>query len=263
MAAAARLAAPSLSDEQLDELLELVGDADTVELKLTVSESQQYSTVRALGLDPLAAQIRQVYFFDTPDLALNKSGLVVRARRVQRKSGGDSIVKVRPVIPREVPGRLRRSPAFNVEVDAMPGGFVCSGTLKGRVDNGAVKQVVDGERPLGSLLSEDQRELVAQRGPAGLALEDLSVLGPILVLKLKFEPEGFDRPLVAELWSYPDNTRVLELSTRCATDEPFQVAAEARAFLSRRGVDLAGDQEAKTLKALKFFSARVAAAAGS
>jgi hypothetical protein len=46
----------------------------------------------ALGVDPLDAQIRQVYFFDTPELTLNKSGLVVRARRVQRK-GDDSVVK--------------------------------------------------------------------------------------------------------------------------------------------------------------------------
>ena len=35
----------------------------------------------ALGLDPIAAQIRQVYFFETPDLALDRAGVVVRARR--------------------------------------------------------------------------------------------------------------------------------------------------------------------------------------
>ena len=65
--------------------MSLIKGADSVELKLTVPESNQRSAVASLGLDPLDAQIRQVFFFDTPDLALNRSGVVVRARRVQAK----------------------------------------------------------------------------------------------------------------------------------------------------------------------------------
>ena len=48
--------------------------------------------VAALGMDPLEAQIRQVYFFDTPDLRLYEQGVVARARRAQKK-GDDSVVK--------------------------------------------------------------------------------------------------------------------------------------------------------------------------
>src|SRR5262249_42195361 len=61
----------ALSDEQLTELIGLIKGADSVELKLTVPESVHRSTISALGLDPLQAQIRQVFFFDTPDLTLN------------------------------------------------------------------------------------------------------------------------------------------------------------------------------------------------
>jgi inorganic triphosphatase YgiF len=52
-------------------------DADSVELKMTVPEPAQLSTARALGLDPLQAQMRQVFFFDTPDLKLDKQGLLL------------------------------------------------------------------------------------------------------------------------------------------------------------------------------------------
>jgi hypothetical protein len=253
------VATPQLGDEQLGELLDLIGDSDSVELKLTVPESQHFSTARALGVDPLGAQIRQVFFFDTPKLELNKLGLVVRARRVQRKSGGDFIVKLRPVVPKELPARLRHARTFGVEVDAMPGGFVCSGTLTRRAGNDEVRRVVDGALPLSSISSKVQRGLLADHAPNGPRLEDLQVLGPILVLKLKFVPEGLARELVVELWNYPDGSRVLELSTKCAPGEAFQVAAETRAFLSRAGVDLSGEQETKTLKALKFFAARLAA----
>ena len=79
------------------------------------------------------------------------------------------------------------------------------------------------------------------------------------MLKLKFSPEGYDRRLVAELWNYPDASRVLELSTKCAPSEAFEVAAETRAFLSTRGVDLSGEQEPKTRKALEFFSKELTA----
>jgi len=147
----------TFSDEQLAELLALIKDADSVELKLTVPEPQQRSTFAALGLDPLAAQIRQVFFFDTPELALNGAGVVVRARRMQGK-GGDSVVKLRPVVPTELPDALRRAEGFRVEVDALPGGFVCSGTLKGAVRPEDVLLAVAGERPLRKIFTKEQRE---------------------------------------------------------------------------------------------------------
>jgi hypothetical protein len=251
---------PRLSDDDLAELLELLRGADSVELKLTVPEQAQRSAIDALGMDPLDAQIRQVFFFDTPDLALNGAGVVVRARRVQGK-GEDSIVKLRPVVPAELPRALRRSPEFNVEVDAMPGGFVCSGTLKHAVVAGCVKEAVAGARSLRKLFSKEQRAFFAAHAPEGVELDDLAVLGPIFVLKLRFAPKQLARKLVAEMWLYPDDSRILELSTKCTPQEAFTVAAETRVFLSGRGVDLAGEQQTKTRRALEFFSARLADAA--
>src|SRR5215469_10736488 len=152
---AAKAAPIGLSDEEFVRLVETLQGADSVELKLTVPEPNQRSTVSALELDPLEAQIRQVFFFDTPDLALDSAGVVARARRIQGK-GGDSIVKLRPVVPSELPADLRRSGSFRVEVDALPGGFVCSGTLKGRVKQGEVKQVAAGAMPARKLFSKEQ-----------------------------------------------------------------------------------------------------------
>lgn len=246
-------ATPALSDEDVLQFMELLKGADSVELKLTVPEPHQRSTVTALGLDPLEAQIRQVFFFDTPKLELDAKGVVVRARRIQGK-GGDSIVKLRPVTPSELPAELRRSGAFRVEVDALPGGFVCSGTLKGSPDPHEVLQVASGKLPVRKLFSKEQRQLFAAHAPEGIALDDLQVLGPIFVLKLRLEPPELGRRLVAEMWIYPDGSRILELSTRCNTNEAFQVAAEARAFLVQRGVDLSGEQETKTRKALQHFT---------
>lgn len=244
---------PRLTDEQQAEFLELAKDSDSVELKLTVAEAQHASTVAALGMDALDAQIRQVFFFDTPDLTLDKAGVVVRARRIQGK-GDDSAVKLRPVVPTELSAELRDSPSFRVEVDALPGGFVCSGALKRPLRPTAVRSTLAGERPLRKLFSKEQRAFYAAHAPEGIGLDDLAVLGPIFVLKLRLDPEELGRRLVAEMWLYPDGSRVLELSTRCATNEAFQVAAESRAFLTKTGVDLSGEQQTKTRKALRYFA---------
>ena len=251
-----------LSDADLERLLALLEGADSAELKLTVPDSEQRSAVAALGMDPLDAQIRQVYFFDTPDLALNRHGLVVRARRVQQRSD-DSVVKLRPVVPDNLPAGLRKSKDLVVEVDAMPGGYVCSASLKGAPGNGEVKAAAAGDRPIRKLFSKQQRAFFATHAPDGIGLDDLSVLGPINLLKLKFSPSGYRRRLVAELWLYPDGSRILELSTKCAPAEAFEVAAETRAFLAKQGVDLSGEQQTKTSTALGFFSRNLKATAGA
>jgi hypothetical protein len=250
-----------LSTEQIAEVLGLLKGSDSVELKLSVPDANRRSAAANLGIDPLDAQLRQVVFFDTPDLTLNNHGVVVRARRVQRKVG-DSIVKIRPLIPDEVPSAVRKSPAFGVEVDAMPGGFVCSGTMKAEVDDAAVKEAMAGRKPLRKLLGKEQRALFAAYAPDGVTLDDLSVLGPINVLKLKFSPDGYDRRMVAELWLYPDGSRILELSTKCEPPEAFNVAAETRVFLSDHGIDLLAEQQTKTKTALEFFAAELQSTGG-
>jgi hypothetical protein len=245
-----------LSGEELERLLKLMKGSDSVELKLTVPTSEHRAAIQKLQLDALDAQIRQVYFFDTPDLALNKAGLVTRARRIQGK-GGDSVVKLRPVVPDDLPEHLRQSPSVGVEVDAMPGGFVCSASVKGKNGIDDAREVHLGDRPLRKLFTKEQRAFYNAHAPEGVALDDLALLGPIFVLKLKYAPEGFGRPVVAEMWLYPDGSRIFELSTKCLPSEGFQVAAETRAYLSGHGINLGGEQQTKTKTALEFFASEL------
>jgi hypothetical protein len=249
--------AAGLSNEDLRQILALSQGADSVELKLTVPEQHHRSTIVALGMDPLDAQIRLVSFFDTADLVLNRNGVVVRARRVQGR-GDDSVVKLRPVVPEDIPDHLRSAPGMVVELDAMPGGFVCSASMKGRLGRSDVKRCVAGERPIRKLFSKPQRAFFTAHAPSGLALDDLELLGPIFVLKLNWTPPALGRKLVAEAWLYPDGARILELSTKCAPSEMFQVAAETRAFLAGQGVDITGEQQTKTATALAYFAERLA-----
>jgi hypothetical protein len=108
---------------------------------------------------------------------------------------------------------------------------------------------------IADLFSNEQREFYDEHAPAGLAIETLAVLGPIPILKLKMKPQGFGHKLVVELWMYPDDSQIVEPSTKSAPEEAFQVGAEMRTFLLGLGVDLTADQQTKTKTALEFFSA--------
>ncbi|MGH8952164.1 MAG: adenylate cyclase [Acidimicrobiia bacterium] len=243
----------TLTKGQLTELIGLISFADDVELKLTVPDSDIRSTSESLGFDPLESEIRQVVFFDTPDLELFRAGVVVRARRIQG-GGGDTVVKLRPVRREQLAaGSLAMSPV-GVEIDAMPGGFVCSASMKGTSTAKDVQRVIAGSAKLKSILSRDQRDFYKRHAPPDSKLNSLATLGPINILKLKFRPVDLARKMVAELWMYPNGSRLLELSTKCAPSDAIEVAAETRKYLLRRGVDLTGGQAPKTKRALEHFA---------
>jgi hypothetical protein len=240
------------SDEDVLRMLELSHGVDSVELKLTVPDGHHRSAIFQLGMDPLKAQIRTVSFFDTPELTLNKAGVIVRARRVQGRED-DSVVKLRPVEPDELPQRLRDNPGMGVELDAMPGGFVVSASMKARLGTNDVRRCVAGDRPIRKLFTKPQRAFYAEHAPEGIELDDLTLLGPIFVLKLSWTPAELRQKMVAEAWFYPNGSRILELSTKCPPSDMFQVAAETRGYLAERGIDLSGQQQAKTKTALDYF----------
>lgn len=250
--------AKPLTQEQILEMFKLVKGATSVELKLSVPLAGQRATIKNIGLDPVEAQPREAFFFDTPDLALNRAGVVVRARRIQG-GGADTVVKLRPVDPSTVDPDLRRSAAFKIEVDAMPGGFVCSASFKGVCTGQEVLDVAAGTMPLRKLFSKEQRAFYDAHAPAGITMDKLVILGPTFLLKAKHQPKPkeFDRPITIEMWLYPDGSRILEVSTKCLPKEAFQVIADFKDYLGGRGIVLGADQSAKTKSSLEFFSARL------
>jgi hypothetical protein len=248
-----------LSDQQLVELMRLLKGADTTELKVSVPSDEHVATIRGLPIDPVEAQPRQVFFFDTPDLALNRAGVVVRARRIQG-GRGDTVIKLRPIVPDDLPPDLRKSGSLGVEVDVIPGGFVCSASMKGRATGDEIRQAVAGKLPLRKLFTKEQRTFYAERAPEGIAFDALVPLGPTFILKSVFDAAELSRRFVAELWFYPDGSRILELSTKCLPNEAFQAAAEARAWFAERGVAIGGGvQQTKTRAALDYHSQALAA----
>ena len=139
----------------------------------------------------------------------------------------------------------------------MPGGFVCSASFKGVCTGKEVLDVTSGTMPLRKLFSKEQRAFFTAHAPAGITMDKLVILGPTFLLKAKHQPKDFDRPIVVEMWLYPDGARVLEVSTKCLPKEAFEFGGQFKNYLAAKGIVLGTDQSAKTKNSLEYFSARL------
>ena len=166
--------APRLAEADIPQVLSILRQTDSVELKVTVAVDAHRATIRGMPIDPVEAQPRQVFFFDTPDLALDRAGVVLRARRIQG-GRGDTVIKLRPIVPEQLSPELRQLRSFNVELDVLPGGFVCSASFKGRTTGKRVRDAAHGTLPLRMLFSKRQRAIYGEHAPEGIGLDDLRV----------------------------------------------------------------------------------------
>ncbi len=240
---------PVVFDDGVRRMLATVPESAAVELKVTVPDSDRRPVMAALGVDPLDAEIRQVAFVDTPDLAVLGAGVVVRVRRTQH-GAGDLVVKVRSIGPDAFPDELGGQHGLGVEVDVSQTRLGCAATLRTELSDRRAKELLSSRLTIADVASAAQQALLSERVADQLARDDLAVHGPIHVLKRKFLPSGLEHRLVAELWFLPDGSRTFELSTTCTPSGALQVAGEIKQFLARHGVDLDARKDSRARSAL-------------
>jgi hypothetical protein len=227
--------------------------ANAVEIKVTVRTDQEMYAVRTFNLDDGKAQERQVYYFDTPELTLFDQGLILRARLI-KNDDDDSTIKIRPVEPARIADRWRSVEGFKLEGDIVGSKVVRSASLTTIQKPGEVREVLEGKRQLAKLFSADQERFLTDFGPTRPDFATLKVLGPVQVLRWKFERDDLPYELTAEEWRLPDVTDLLELSIKVAPEKEEQAMETFHSFLHGLKLDLAGEQQAKTRVVLQFFA---------
>jgi hypothetical protein len=242
--------------DEIVAMLREMSEVGSVELKMTVPPEQRVALSK-LELDLLEGRIREVYFFDTPDLRLFERGVVLRARRTQ-DAPDDTVVKLRPARVNELGAKFRSSPNLKVEMDISKGSYVVSASLKGQRPVGAVQRTIGGADPLAKLFSKEQRAFFEKYAPSNIGWDDVVTLGPAYVVVLKHTAPKFRRKLTVEQWHYPGEIPLVEVSTKCAPRDAIPVAAETVDFLAGIGLTPSGEQAPKTRKALEFFAAHLA-----
>lgn len=227
-------------------------DLDSAELKFVVPEGAEDPAIEALGLDLRGAAVQQVHYVDTPDLALLARGIVLRVRRRQGRDH-DTAVKLRSTVSAELPRAWRSGSGHTVELDVMPGMSVCTATLKRTRSRKTLEAAIAGERPLRELFSKRQRALVRQSGAGEIQWQSLRAFGPVDVLVTTAVRRRGLR-LVAQRWSYPDGSSLLELSTRVQPHDLRRQSIRFWALLTELGFDVAGVQETKATRSLGLLA---------
>ena len=210
--------------------LALVPPTAPVEVRWAVPGPVQAGAIAALG-DVREADARRVFVLDTPAAALARCGVAVRLRR--GATGGDeTAVAIRPLRLDALGPEIAAEPGFAIAVDPSGGGWVCSGSLAARTPPGRVVDVLHGHRPASHVLTAAQRAFLAAHAPAGTALDDLAVSGPVLALVLAFAPDGHDGEVRAEVSLHADGRRTMDVSVRCTPATAAEVAARTAALLA-------------------------------
>ena len=120
--------------------------------------------------------------------------------------GDDSVVKLRPVVPHELPAELRlKEDDFVVEVDAMPGGFVCNGSYRGSPVARSSRRPQRESTPLSKLFNEAQHKFTADPRPRASRSTTTRGARPRHSTEAEVRRD-YGRRLVAEVWVYPDGS---------------------------------------------------------
>lgn len=237
---------------ELDRMFALTQRVGRVELKFTVAEESHKAAHTLLGTELEPA--RRVYFLDTPDLALRDTGVLARVRGAAGHRPGDSVIKLRPTDPDAVAPSLRRARGFTIEVDLTPHNFVCSAALKTNLGRQDVDLAIKGKTALRTLFTDRQLRLLAKQAPDAPDIDKLQPMGPVEVRRCRSNPSALNHLLDLQQWSYPDGTRLLEISTRCTAPNLHRVANRTTALLRKHGIDLAGPCPTKADTTLDFFA---------
>jgi hypothetical protein len=244
-------------DTDAEDLGHLDPAIQKVEFKLTVLAAEEDTVQALLQSDGGQPQRRKVYFYDTKDLALYGEDLVLRAR-VTQGDNDDSTVKLRPVKLADGQASWRQIDGIRIELDVVGNKQVRSAKLDGEPDRGEIEEVAAKQRPVGSLFSGKQEQLIADYAPDGTSLHELEVLGPVDARKWDLDhPTGFPHTLSVEEWSLPDATRFIELSFKVSAAEANDAHTAFHALLTGLELDVAGDQTPKTPRVLKYFADRL------
>ena len=183
------------------------------------------------------------------------AGLLLRHARPRAERGGrrgarppdpgrpgdtvDQAAPGRPERPAARASRARRR--FNVEVDVLPGGFVCSARSRADDRPRDARRPSTGATPLRKLFSKEQRAFFAAHAPDGIdARRARPRSGRRSCSRRSSTPRRSSTASAS--WRECGSTRTARGSSSCRRSacraEAFQVAAEARAYLASKGVDL-------------------------
>lgn len=219
--------------------------ADAITLKATIADPGIDAVLTRYGLTVDSNAPRHIYFFDTPDLALFKAGIMARARRISGEDH-DSTVKFHSVVAADVPVIWRECDGFQLERDLSETGPITTASLTVPVSKGVIKQVATGEKDIPKLFSKEQEAFITAVGGQAIAYEGLCVLGPVAGHCWTLTDPACPWRIRAELWQREDGTRLMEVAIKVPLLQAEVAGAGFMVFMQAVGAQRHMKQQTKT-----------------
>ena len=226
------------------------GPVRRVELKMALDDSQDFTRLAGrLGLNAAKVNSLRVYFIDDRGHTLRRHGMTIRLREYERSV--ELGLKLRNTSPIELPAGLHGLSGLSHELDALPGRNQWSLALKNSQAKPRSCATSDGSW-LDWCSPEQRQFLAAVTRRQGHTRYDTSY-GPIQVHRLDGSAAGLSR-LVLERWRLPDGRQLLELSTKCRSQDAKATARVMRDLVRRRRIAPSARQRTKTEEFLQAWA---------
>jgi hypothetical protein len=226
--------------------------ASPITINGTIVEPQIDEVLNRYGLTLDSDASHHIYFFDTPDLALLKAGVIARARRISGDDH-DSTITFHPVVADEVPAMWRECDGYHLETDLSEAGGITSASLTVPVSKGLIKQVVAGTKGIAKLFSKEQEAFLNAVAGQTIDYESLCVLGPVEAHRWTLTDAAYPWRITADLWQREDGTRLLEVAIKVPLIQAEVASAGFMVFLRAVGALRHMKQQTKTLWILRHY----------
>ena len=195
--------------------------------------------VRALALRPESATPREAWYFDTPDLALFRGGLVFRLRLTGR--GAELTLKAADQDCKRVPPALLPAREGKCEYDLHGSDFKGAVSLSHRLDETTSRALLDDRLALDKALSAAQVRFLREGASAWPLPPGLQRMGPVRIQAYRSKTDK----LVVEAWQLPAGTRYVEISEKARVDDALRRRTEIEKVLASAGVKVCADQSSQ------------------
>ena len=236
-------------------LSKTAGDTEQVEVKFEAQGNTSDEVLTKLTSGKQPKEKRDVYFYDTPELALAQRHIFLRARKTTLGDDpDDSTVKLRGELAGKVSGDWlnlegsKRESDMVVDKPRVPSISITVAQHGGEIDD-----VKNGKRSVTKLFSKDQERFVEEFAGEIVQWEKLKPMGPVKAETWKLKrPTGLDTNLTIERWNV-DGTLFLEISSRVDAKDADRVATNLKEFMISKGFEESNDQQTKTDFVLSHF----------
>jgi adenylate cyclase class IV len=233
-------------------------DKEPVEVKFEAQGNTSDQILMQLTSGKEAKEKRDIYFYDTPQLALAQHHIILRSRKTTLGDDpDDSTVKLRGDIANNVSddwlhlegAESKREFDMVVDKPKVPSISITVAQHSGEIDD-----VKNGKRSVEKLFSRDQERFLRKYAGDTLEWGNLKPMGPVKaeIWKLR-QPNGMDLNLTIERWNV-DGKLFLEISTRADPKEADRVAISLKDFAKSKGIKESDDPETKTNFVLSHFA---------